>query len=129
MTEQTVFEMCETARRQSYAPYSQFAVGAVLIGSNGEAFTGGNVENVSFGLTICAERVAVGSAIQAGVRSFTLLALLTDSQRPTVPCGGCRQVLAEFSPALRIVSRTMSGTSQEFRLEELLPLPRQGILQ
>ena len=129
MSEKEMFELCEVARRQAYAPYSNFPVGAVLIGTNGEAFSGANVENVSFGLTMCAERVALGTAILSRVRSFSLLALLTDSKQPVVPCGGCRQVLAEFSPSLRIVSRTVAGTAQEFQLQELLPLPRQGILQ
>ena len=123
-----LFERAAAARRNAYAPYSNFRVGAALVTSAGEVFTGCNVENVSFGLTICAERVAVGNAVQAGHAEFELLALVTDSNEPVVPCGACRQVLAEFSPHLSIVSRDASGTMAEFGLATLLPRPRQGIL-
>ncbi len=91
-------------------------------------FSGCNVENVSFGLTMCAERVAIGAALSAGAKDFDLLALVTDSERPVVPCGACRQVLAEFNPMLRIVSETVAGEREEFQLGQLLPNPKQGIL-
>ena len=117
------------ARVRAYAPYSSFAVGAALRSTSGEVFKGANIENISFGLTMCAERVALGTAIQAGVTEFDELALVTDSAEPVVPCGACRQVLAEFSPELRIVSGTISGATTEFSLATLLPKPRQGILR
>jgi cytidine deaminase len=122
------FKIAEVARRQAYAPYSNFKVGAALIGEQGECFTGANVENVSFGLTMCAERVAIGTALTAGVKNFALLVITSDSTEPVVPCGACRQVLAEFNPRLRIISRTTKGEATEFNLATLLPLPQQGIL-
>ena len=87
------------------------------------------MENISFGLTMCAERVAVGAAVAGGTRDFRLLAIVADSKDPIVPCGACRQVLAEFNPSLRIISSTLGGQTAEFRLDELLPKPTQGILQ
>ncbi len=119
----------ETIRSKAYAPYSKFAVGAVLLTGDGEQFGGCNVENRSFGLTMCAERVAVGAAIANGNTKFVLLTIASDSDRPIVPCGACRQVLAEFTPNLRILSRARTGEIQEFSLATLLPLPSQGILE
>ena len=78
---------------------------------------------------MCAERVAVGTAVQSGVRDFEELALVSDSEQPVVPCGACRQVLAEFNPSLRIRSSTLGGQTAEFDLATLLPQPRQGILK
>ncbi|MGZ8939153.1 MAG: cytidine deaminase [Limisphaerales bacterium] len=125
-------DISETAARAmdfAYAPYSQFKVGAALITNRDEIFAGCNVECISFGLTMCAERVAVGSAIAKGSRDFVLLAIVSDSSEPVVPCGACRQVLAEFNPELRIISATVSGKKAEFHLDSLFPLPTQGILK
>jgi cytidine deaminase len=91
--------------------------------------SGCNVENISFGLTMCAERVCVGRAIDQGEKVFANLAIVADTDTPIVPCGACRQVLAEFAPSLLITSWTLTGDSQEFSLADLLPLPSQGILQ
>ncbi len=115
-------------RESAYAPYSRFQVGAALLSGDGKLYSGCNVENISFGLTMCAERVALGTAIAAGCREFVLLTLVSDSAEPVVPCGACRQVLAEFNPDLRIVSSNLAGRTAEFRLSELLPMPAQGIL-
>lgn len=128
MSSEQLVQMAIDARLKAYAPYSGFKVGAALQAASGEVFTGGNVENVSYGLTICAERVAVGSAIQAGVTEFEQMAIVSDSAEPVVPCGACRQVLAEFCPDLPIISRTVSGLTAEFTLGALFPKPRQGIL-
>ena len=128
MTPEALVLTAMDARLKAYAPYSNFKVGAALRTEAGEVFTGCNVENISYGLTICAERVAVGSAVQAGATEFDLLAIVTDSAEPVVPCGACRQVLAEFCPDLRIVSRTVAGLTAEFALSTLFPKPRQGIL-
>ncbi len=117
------------ARTRAYAPYSKFKVGAALRTKGGKIFAGCNVENISFGLTICAERVCIGSAIEAGETEFQAIAVVADSTVPIVPCGACRQVLAEFSPSLHVVSSTLSGTTAEFDLSALLPIPRQGILE
>ncbi|MGZ5564074.1 MAG: cytidine deaminase [Chthoniobacterales bacterium] len=118
----------EHARKKAYAPYSNFQVGAALLTESGAQFAGCNVENLSFGLTMCAERVAVGSAVSSGDTKFKLLALVSDSNEPVVPCGACRQVLAEFNPSLRIISRNLQGRVAEFELATLLPAARQGIL-
>ena len=117
------------AMEMAYARYSGFRVGAALLASSGEVFVGCNIENVSLGLTMCAERGAVSAAVAAGARSFARIALAADSTEPIVPCGACRQVLAEFRPDLPIVSYTMNGRVAEFSLDELLPRPRQGILE
>lgn len=129
MTEPDLIAAARKARNHAYAPYSGFAVGAALLARDGRVFTGCNVENLSFGLTMCAERVAVGAAIASGVSDFQLLALTSDSTMPVVPCGACRQVLAEFAPNLRTLSSTLAGTSEKFDLGTLLPSPRQGILK
>src|SRR5437868_10539024 len=117
------------ARRAAYAPYSKFTVGAALITLSGKVFRGCNVENVSLGLTICAERSAVATAIASGNRDLATVAIVTDSERPALPCGACRQVLAEFNPDLKIVSATLRGAREEHRLGELLPKPSQGVLE
>jgi cytidine deaminase len=113
-------------RDHAYAPYSQFAVGAALLATDGRIFIGCNVENISYGLTICAERVAVGSAIAAGARSFLALAVVADTAVPISPCGACRQVLAEFGN----VPILLANRSQrlEFPLSDLLPRASAGIL-
>ncbi len=90
---------------------------------------GCNVENISFGLTMCAERVCVGNAIASGERELEAIAIVAASREPIVPCGACRQVLAEFNTRLKIYSGAAGGTISEFRLDDLLPRPRQGILE
>jgi cytidine deaminase len=122
-------EAATEARLRAYAPYSRFLVGAALRLESGAVVTGCNVENISFGLTMCAERVCVGKAIDQGERVFQSLAIVADTDMPIVPCGACRQVLAEFAPVLVITSWTLTGESKEFSLADLLPLPRQGILE
>ncbi len=117
------------ARERAYAPYSGFKVGAALLLKNGRVIAGANVENISFGLTICAERVAVATAALSGCTDFALLALVSDSSEPMAPCGACRQVLAEFCSQLRILSSTLNGQTSEFQLAHLLPTARQGILR
>jgi cytidine deaminase len=115
------------ARERAYAPYSRFAVGAALVDVEGRVFTGCNVENVSFGLTMCAERVALGTAIAAGVSAFRAIVIVADTKLPVSPCGACRQVLAEFAPELEIVLATRAE-AQRFSLAELLPRAATGIL-
>ncbi len=122
-------EVAAHARLRAYAPYSNFLVGAALRLKSGLIISGCNVENISFGLTMCAERVCVGRALDHGEKEFLALAIIADSETPIVPCGACRQVLAEFAPTLPITSWTLAGVSQEFLLADLLPLATQGILQ
>lgn len=114
------------ARERAYAPYSKFAVGAALLAADGRVFGGCNVENISYGLTMCAERVAIGAAVVDGVRDFVVMAVVADTAVPISPCGACRQVMAEFGvPKVLLANR--SGWL-EFTLEELLPRATAGIL-
>ncbi|MBC7979578.1 MAG: cytidine deaminase [Armatimonadetes bacterium] len=114
------------AREAAYAPYSNFTVGAALLASDGRVFVGCNVENISYGLTNCAERVAIGAAIAAGAREFLGIAVVADTDVPISPCGACRQVLAEFAvPRVQMACR---GEMVEFRLDDLLPRASTGIL-
>lgn len=115
-------------RKQAYAPYSRFAVGAALVASDGRVFTGCNVENLSFGLSMCAERVAIGKAVSEGVNNFAGLAVVADTREAISPCGACRQVLAEFEPKLLIVLATLDGKVEEWTLDKLLPRSSTGIL-
>lgn len=115
-------------RSRAFAPYSGFAVGAALQTSSGKIFSGCNIENVSLGLTICAERAAVAAAVADGEKEFVAIAIVTGAAQPTLPCGACRQVLAEFNPAIKIIASTLQREVQEFSLSDLLPRPKQGIL-
>lgn len=108
-------------RERAYAPYSKFMVGAALLSESGKVYAGCNVENVSLGLTICAERSAVVTAIQAGCREFVGLAIVADTEAPITPCGACRQFLAEFSPEMPILAAGRNGVTQSWLLSELLP--------
>ncbi len=114
------------SRKQAYAPYSSFAVGAAVESSDGRIFAGCNVENLSFGLTMCAERVAIGSAIAAGGKSLRRIVVVADTQTPVSPCGACRQVMAEFG----VQEILLCNRSEQifFRLDELLPRSSAGIL-
>ena len=116
------------ARQSAYAPYSKFLVGAALVAANGRIFTGCNVENLSFGLTMCAERVALGRAVAEGVREFVAIAVVADTREPASPCGAGRQVMAEFAPDLRVILATLDGKVEEWGLLQLFPRAATGIL-
>src|SRR5437588_10515319 len=116
-------------RKQAYVPYSGFAVGAAVQCKSGAVFVGSNIENISYGLTICAERIAISSAVAAGQREFVAIAVVADTTEPIMPCGACRQFLAEFSPDLIIVSATVDGNRKIENLSRLLPGPKRGILK
>jgi cytidine deaminase len=111
----------EQARNRSYAPYSKFQVGAAVLSEDGSVFTGCNIENSSYGLTICAERVALFKAVSEGSTHLTAVALATDSEKPAMPCGACRQVLTEFNPEMLVFSGTIQGKFLSRRLSKLLP--------
>jgi cytidine deaminase len=108
-------------RELAYAPYSNFKVGAAIVTEDGEIFTGCNVENASYGLTICAERAAIFKAVSEGRRNFSFLVVVTDTKEPAAPCGACRQVIREFSKNLDIVMVNLEGKRVVKSLEELLP--------
>jgi len=117
-------ELVEAARqvqKKAYAPYSNFKVGAALLGKSGAVFIGCNVENSSYGMTMCAERNAAAHAVASGEREFSALAIVTDALKPTPPCGACRQVLVEFSPDMDVILVTTQGQRNTFSLRELLP--------
>ena len=113
-------EQAWAVQQRAYAPYSKFRVGAALEAVSGEVFLGCNVENASFGLTICAERAAVVQAVSAGVRQFRRLVVVTDTEPPAAPCGACRQVLAEFGTDL-LVEAVGPSSTKRWRIRDLLP--------
>jgi cytidine deaminase len=112
------------ARARAYAPYSHFQVGAALLGESGRIYRGCNVENVSYGLTSCAERNAVFGAVLAGEGSFRAVAVVTEADTPTAPCGACRQVLVEFARQddMAVILSTLGGARTLTTLSALLPL-------
>jgi cytidine deaminase len=118
-----LFALAEEASKASYSPYSKFRVGAALVCGDGSVFTGTNVENRSFGLTICAERSAILAAISAGKRDFEGIVIATpDADYPVSPCGACRQVLSEFMPSKAPVVFGCSAARQvRTTLGELMP--------
>jgi cytidine deaminase len=118
---QDLMRVAHAAAVLAHAPYSEIQVGAALVSTSGEVFTGCNVENASFGLTICAERAAVAKAISAGVTSFRALAVASSKPHPLMPCGACRQVLREFATDLRIHVQGKEGPRVDTTLAELLP--------
>ena len=117
-----LLDQARIARGNAHAPYSRFPVGAALLTEDGRVFTGCNVENASYGLTICAERVAVFKAISEGVRDFRAIAVIgPEDDIPCSPCGACRQVLHEFNPTLRVIAPSGPGSSRVWTVDELLP--------
>jgi len=115
-----LIEAARAAQQHAHCPYSHYRVGAALETTDGTVFVGSNVENASFGLTICAERSAVSTAVSAGARRFRRIVVATDSEPPGPPCGACRQVLAEFGLELEVES-VGPTQSRRWTLQELLP--------
>ena len=120
MNAQELLQLASQARNMAYAPYSKFQVGAALLSTDGDVFSGCNVENASYGLSICAERVAIFKAVSEGVKSFSTIAISVPNGGS--PCGACRQVLNEFNPNLKIYLGDENGSLiRETSLEHLLP--------
>jgi cytidine deaminase len=111
------------ARENAHAPFSKFKVGAAIEDQTGRIFTGCNVENATYGLTICAERVAVFKAISEGARKFTRIAVAADTEILTPPCGACRQILWEFCGNAELILVNLQGKTESFRLKDIFPRP------
>jgi cytidine deaminase len=124
LTPLQIRRLAAAARRAAgaaYAPYSKFPVGAAVLTRFGKIFAGCNVENASYGLSICAERTAVSTAVAAGHRKLTAVAVYTPTRKPTLPCGACLQVINEFGPTARILCLCDSSERFEGAISELLP--------
>ena len=118
---QPLIEAAKEARLQSVAPFSDFKVGAALRTDSGKVDTGCNVASASYGLTVCAERVAIWKALSEGERHFTELAVVADTDTLTPPCGTCRQIIWEFARDAKIVFANLDGRNQVFNIRQLLP--------
>jgi len=119
--EEELIQAAVQAREMAYAPYSQYKVGAALLGKSGRIYTGCNVENASYGASICAERTAALKAVSEGEREFESLAVAVDGEAPSTPCGICRQFLAEFGTELRLILVNIKGKRVDAILEDYLP--------
>ncbi len=118
---QELVDLAREARQHAYAPYSKYQVGAALLAKSGKIYTGCNVENASYGATICAERTAMVKAVAAGEREFTAIAIVTDGSKLAAPCGICRQFLAEFGLELQIILANLKGEIKQSSLADYLP--------
>ena len=121
MTKEVLIQTAADSRNRAYHPYSDFAVGAALECADGSVFTGCNIENASYSLTICAERTAAAKAVSEGHRDFDTIVIAGRSEDYCVPCGTCRQVMMEFAPDLTVICLNGKGESKRFALKELLP--------
>jgi len=116
-----LIEAAQQARKHSVAPFSEFLVGAAVRTSDGKVYTGCNIESASYGLTVCAERVAIWKALSEGEKHFTELAVVADTETLTPPCGTCRQIIWEFAREATIVFANLDGKSEQFQIKDLLP--------
>jgi cytidine deaminase len=123
MSEEKLIAAARAARENAHAPYSNFRVGAAVQAKSGRVFTGCNVENASYGLTCCAERVAIFKAISEGERGFDAIAVVTDTETLTPPCGACRQIIWEFCGDAEVVMANLKGKVERERAGKLLPRP------
>ena len=121
--DEELIRVASLARQRAHAPYSKYKVGAAIRTKRNRVHSGANVENASYGLTVCAERTAAFAAVNAGDTAFDAIAIVIDDERLPTPCGACRQVLAEFSPDMRVILATTGGKRRVTTLGELLPDP------
>jgi cytidine deaminase len=121
MNSEELIRRAVEVRENACAGYSHYKVGAALLASSGKVYTGCNVENVTYGLTVCAERVALWKALSEGERSFTQMAVVTSSEPPASPCGACRQLLWEYCGDIEVILANLQGGRQTLRLAEIFP--------
>lgn len=121
MDEPRIIQLLKDTKDKALALYSKFRVSAVLVTKDGQLITGMNIESSSYGLTICAERVALFKALSEGHREFDRIYIMTDLSKPCPPCGACRQVLMDFAPDIKVIMYSSEGQREEFFLEELIP--------
>lgn len=121
MNNEKLIESARKARENAHAPFSNFKVGAALLTESGEIITGCNVENASYGLTMCAERVAIFKAISDGKHEFQKIAIVADTPNLTPPCGACRQIIWEFCGDIEVLMANLNGKTETFQMSELLP--------
>lgn len=119
--ETELYAAAKAAMELAHAPYSNFLVGAALLSASGRIYAGCNIENASYGATTCAERNAIAGAVMAADKDIVAVLVITATEYPTFPCGMCRQVLAEFNPAMLVISTTVEGKRAEHSLATLLP--------
>ena len=119
----TLISAAKQARENAHAPYSNFRVGAALRATSGRIFAGCNVENATYGLTVCAERVAIFKAISEGERGFDAIAVVTDTDALTPPCGACRQLIWEFCGDVPVILANLKGKTETIRMKDLFPKP------
>ncbi len=120
-TQETLIEAAKNVRERAFAPFSNFKVGAALLSINGEIFTGCNIENASYGLTMCAERVAIFKAISEGAKDFQKICVVADTEDLTPPCGACRQIIWEFCGDVPVICANLKGDVETVQMKELLP--------
>ena len=116
-----LIQEAEKARKKAYTPYSKFKVGAAVLCDDGKIFSGCNIENASFGLTICAERVAFFKAISEGSTKIKAIAVIGNTNKPCSPCGACRQVISEFGEDIPLIMTNLKGDVRIKKIKELLP--------
>lgn len=121
MSDEKLIDAAKKAREKAFAPYSNFKVGAAVETKSGKIFTGCNIENASYGLTICAERVAIFKAISEGEKEFVNLAVVADTETLTPPCGACRQIIWEFCGDVPVTFSNLEGETETLQMKELLP--------
>jgi cytidine deaminase len=120
-TDKELIMAAAKARENAFAPFSQFRVGAAVETEDGEIITGCNVESASYGLTVCAERVAIWNAVSKGKKRITNIAVVVDTEELTSPCGSCRQIIWEFGGDIPVIMSNLKGTTETIRMKDLLP--------